>query len=380
MEKRYEKSLELFGQNQMPGIVYVQGDANAYPLYIHLTKRGKPFAIDPGTPVYLDFRAENGHKERGMAEVVDAGLGHILYSIKGSEIAFPGTLLASVQAVSGNKVLTIAQQLAITVQAAVGDTSAVTPTEFQGWQQDIEERVEGKLTKVTTDDSMEGDGTPLNPLKVIGRGGTGQDGATFTPDVSADGIISWSNDKALPNPTSRNIKGPKGDTGTPGTPGTPGERGLQGEQGIPGTPGAKGDTGDRGLQGEPGIQGEQGNQGIQGEPGSPGAKGDTGAPGTPGAKGDTGSQGIQGFPGAQGETGATGAQGIPGKSAFASAVEAGYTGTEADFYAALLRMPDAITSQTITANEVVTLAQYNALKQAGTLDPNTAYDIVAVLP
>ena len=39
-------------------------------------------------------------------------------------------------------------------------------------------------------------------------------GATFTPSVSSEGIISWTNDKDLPNPTSQNIKGPKGDTGT----------------------------------------------------------------------------------------------------------------------------------------------------------------------
>ena len=38
-------------------------------------------------------------------------------------------------------------------------------------------------------------------------------GATFTPSVSTEGVISWTNDKGLPNPTSRNIKGQKGDTG-----------------------------------------------------------------------------------------------------------------------------------------------------------------------
>ena len=36
-------------------------------------------------------------------------------------------------------------------------------------------------------------------------------GATFTPAVSAEGIISWSNDKDLPNPQSVDIKGPPGE-------------------------------------------------------------------------------------------------------------------------------------------------------------------------
>ena len=36
------------------------------------------------------------------------------------------------------------------------------------------------------------------------------DGATFTPGMSADGMLSWTNDKGLPNPASVNIKGADG--------------------------------------------------------------------------------------------------------------------------------------------------------------------------
>ena len=39
----------------------------------------------------------------------------------------------------------------------------------------------------------------------------GQNGATFYPDVSDDGIISWTNDRGLQNPEPVNIKGEKGD-------------------------------------------------------------------------------------------------------------------------------------------------------------------------
>jgi hypothetical protein len=37
------------------------------------------------------------------------------------------------------------------------------------------------------------------------KGATGNDGATFTPNISSTGIISWTNDKGLTNPTSVNI-------------------------------------------------------------------------------------------------------------------------------------------------------------------------------
>lgn len=38
----------------------------------------------------------------------------------------------------------------------------------------------------------------------------GKDGTTFTPSVSESGTLSWTNDKGLANPTSRNIKGADG--------------------------------------------------------------------------------------------------------------------------------------------------------------------------
>lgn len=39
------------------------------------------------------------------------------------------------------------------------------------------------------------------------------DGATYTPDIDEDGILSWSNDKGKSNPPSVNVRGPKGNDG-----------------------------------------------------------------------------------------------------------------------------------------------------------------------
>lgn len=50
-------------------------------------------------------------------------------------------------------------------------------------------------------------------------GADGEDGATFTPSVSAEGVISWTNDKGLTNPTPVNIKGADGVNGTNGANG-----------------------------------------------------------------------------------------------------------------------------------------------------------------
>lgn len=81
-------------------------------------------------------------------------------------------------------------------------------------------------------------------------GDKGATGSTFTPSVSSDGVLSWSNNGGLANPSPVSLKGPQGDKGDTGEQGPQGEQGIQGEQGE---------------QGEQGIQGEQGNPGADGK-------------------------------------------------------------------------------------------------------------------
>ena len=161
-------------------------------------------------------------------------------------------------------------------------------------------------------------------------------------------------------------KGEKGDTGPQGPKGDTGETGPQGEQGPAGQDGTSytvnglystlsalqaahptGSAGDawfvgtsdsnvvyqwdvdqsawvnvgtlKGPKGDTGQQGPQGDKGDTGPQGPHGDKGDTGAQGPKGDTGDTGSQGPKGDTGAD------------GKSAYASAQDGGYTGTEAQF-------------------------------------------------
>lgn len=49
-----------------------------------------------------------------------------------------------------------------------------------------------------------------------GSGAPGENGATFTPSVTEDGTLSWTNDKNLENPKPVNIKGEPGEKGEPG--------------------------------------------------------------------------------------------------------------------------------------------------------------------
>ena len=190
----------------------------------------------------------------------------------------------------------------------------------------------------------------------------GQNGATFTPSVSQDGVISWTNDKGLNNPTPVNIKGADGKDGRNGTNG---KDGVDGKDGVSpqvsvsqisnghkvaitdanGTKSFNVLNGEKGEQGIQGIQGNKGDKGEQGEKGSDGvspritvtetnkgyqieivdahsqsylelnhgADGARGADGKQGDKGDKGDKGDQGERGLQGEQGIQGVQGIQGQ-------------------------------------------------------------------
>ena len=189
------------------------------------------------------------------------------------------------------------------------------------------------------------------------------------------------------------LKGPKGDTGETGPQGPQGPQGEKGNTGPQGEKGDKGDAfvysdftaeqlaslkgekGDTGPQGPKGDTGETGPQGEQGPAGQDGASytvnglystlsalqsahptgsaGDAWFVGTAennvvyqwdvdqaawvnvgalkGPKGDKGDTGDTGPQGPQGDKGETGAAGADGKSAYASAKDGGYTGTEAQF-------------------------------------------------
>ena len=131
---------------------------------------------------------------------------------------------------------------------------------------------------------------PPKDIAIPSGGGSGEAGGYYAPAVDAAGNLSWTASKTdMPAVDGANIKGPKGDTGA---------------------------TGATGPKGETGATGAQGPQGPKGDTGANGPKGETGATGATGPKGD---------------------KGADGKSAYAYAVEGGYTGTEAEFTAKLAK-------------------------------------------
>ena len=156
-------------------------------------------------------------------------------------------------------------------------------------------------------------------------GATGPKGTTFTPSVSTAGVISWTNDGGLTNPTSINIKGPKGDKGDTGATGATGATGPKGDTGPQGPKGNDGTsvsvssiTYQKGSSNTTIPTGTWSSTIVSADPGgylwtkttfsdgkiaysvarqgANGAKGDTGSQGPQGPKGDTGAAAGFGTP------------------------------------------------------------------------------------
>ncbi|CDF04437.1 collagen-like protein [Megasphaera elsdenii] len=62
----------------------------------------------------------------------------------------------------------------------------------------------------------------------VGMGSAVGKGTVYTPHITDDGILSWTNDGNRDNPAPTNIKGPKGDTGPQGPVGPQGPAGRDG--------------------------------------------------------------------------------------------------------------------------------------------------------
>lgn len=181
-------------------------------------------------------------------------------------------------------------------------------------------------------------------------------GATFFPYVSPSGVISWTNDKGLPNPEpvelTRGLNGKDGGDGRDGKDGVSvthlwtgttliitsasgtTSRDLKGEKGDVGDAGEKGDKGEPGANGRDGKDGRDGEDGVsvthswngttltitsasgttsknlKGDKGDTGEKGEKGDTGAKGAKGDRGERGISGANGRDGKDGYTPVKGV----------------------------------------------------------------------
>lgn len=257
----------------------------------------------------------------------------------------------------------------------------------------MSDRIEAEILDVLGEEVAAAVDTPLVVIEGP-KGDPGKDG--ITPHIGDNG--NWYLGNTDTGKPSRGATGAKGDAGATGPAGPSGPVGPQGPAGPAGAPGkdgtngadgitpsigdngnwylgttdtgkpSRGEKGDTGEKGEKGDAGSTGPQGLKGDTGPQGPKGDAftyadftaeqlaALKGPRGDKGDTGTQGPKGETGATGATGPKGDNGADGKSAYAYAVESGYTGTETAFAAKLAQEQLTGTTAELTPTQV-----YNAV-------------------
>ena len=107
-----------------------------------------------------------------------------------------------------------------------GDTGAQGPQGEKGDTGAQGPKGETGATGPQGEQGPKGDTGERGPQGATGQAGA--DGTTFTPAVSPEGVISWTNDGGKTNPQSVNIKGPQGETGATGAQGPKGDTGDSG--------------------------------------------------------------------------------------------------------------------------------------------------------
>ena len=266
-------------------------------------------------------------------------------------------------AASAKKAQDVADSLPVDYMTAVNEIAALKTNKADKTELKAVQKHIGNLDDLTTE-AKETLVEAINEAARTGSGGAGS--ITMRTDggyiqYSTDDGSTWENLIALAE-----LKGEPGEKGEPGADGAPGQNGADGAPGADGfsptatvsetTYGARititdknGTTEAQVLNGKDGRDGTDGAPGRDGVDGQPGKDGTDGITPTIGDNGnwylggtDTGKP-SRGADGATGATGATGEKGTDGKSAYAYAVEGGYTGTEAEFAAKLAEeMPGAL--------------------------------------
>lgn len=164
------------------------------------------------------------------------------------------------------------------------------------------------------------------------QGPVGPQGYTFTPSVSSTGVLTWTNNGGLANPSAVNIKGPQGEQGIQGKPFTYDDftqsqldalRGPEGQQGQPGSDGKSGVTfipslsssgvltwtNDGGLSNPNAVS----LKGPQGEPGKDGVDGKNGVDGKSFTFSNFTAEQLEALRGPSGSDGKNGVDGLNGK-------------------------------------------------------------------
>ena len=169
------------------------------------------------------------------------------WSVPEGALVYAGLLRAEVRVRAGGTLVWHSLPLRLNVVRSLEDAAAEA-VEIPKWKE-VTVAVEGLPEGSEPEAEVTQDAESIDFLFRL-PAAEGPEGPYFLPSVSAEGVLSWTNNGGLENPSPANIRGP------------------QGEQGATGPQGPKGDTGETGPQGPKGDTGETGPQGPKGDTGT----------------------------------------------------------------------------------------------------------------
>ena len=205
--------IDLTKPGCQPVVPAVQGEANTRQLAISLFSNSVAWEIPSGATAAVAFLKPDG--TRGLYNELPNGdpattmSGNtVTATLAPQALTCAGSVLTSVvfYDADGDTLATFPFKITVEANPAAGEQISndyYNPSilDLAAAVDELEARVEALAKGGGSGGSGEGSGT------------SGEDGATFIPSVSAAGVISWTNNKGLTNPTPVSIKGPKGDPG-----------------------------------------------------------------------------------------------------------------------------------------------------------------------
>lgn len=188
--------MDLKNRGITPVVHAVQNETYTRAVELTLTNGGTDWEIPAGTVAVIRFRKADG--TGGMYDTLPDGssaysfLGNSVTAILAPQVlTAPGIAVLQIALVNGDDLLcSFGINILVEPDASSGPAAS---SNYVNLSQIVKEQVEAYLEE--------------NPAT---------DGATFTPAVSASGVLTWTNDKGLDNPPPVNITGPAGKDGADG--------------------------------------------------------------------------------------------------------------------------------------------------------------------
>ena len=192
--------LDLMKAGLQGQVIVKKADSDSRKINIFLSSAAGPYNMKDITSAILRAEKPDGKVMFNSCTVCEDRLEYIITT---QTIAATGTVTCEITLMSSSGQVLVTPQFEIIVADIIySDTEIESTNEYTALEEAIKKAVALK------------------------------DGTTFTPSVSDEGVLSWSNSDGKENPAAVNIKGSKGDKGDPGKDGVDGTPGAAGADGV----------------------------------------------------------------------------------------------------------------------------------------------------